>query len=81
MLLMVYWKAELVHVTVPTLVIAISEAPTNSASNSRHLAANLPRSTLVTIGGMGHALPRAIVPRLSAAILNHLEAVEAEAGR
>jgi pimeloyl-ACP methyl ester carboxylesterase len=71
--------AELVHVTVPTLVIATPEDPTNPASNSRHLAENLPRSTLVTIDGMGHAIPRAVVPRLSAAILNHLEAFPAGA--
>ncbi|QRK07429.1 alpha/beta fold hydrolase [Archangium violaceum] len=73
--------AELVRSTVPTLVIATPEDPTNPASNSRHLAANLPRSTLVTIEGMGHAIPHAVVPRLAAAILDHLEAVETEASR
>ncbi len=71
--------AEFTHVTVPTLVIATPEDPTNPATNSRHLAENLPRSTLVTIDGMGHSIPRAVVPRLSAAILGHLEAVEREA--
>lgn len=70
--------AEVVHVTVPTLVIATPEDPTNPASNSRHLAANLPPSTLVTIDRMGHAIPRAVVPPLSEVILNHLKAVEAE---
>ncbi|QRN92811.1 alpha/beta fold hydrolase [Archangium violaceum] len=67
--------AEFVHVTVPTLVIATPEDPTNPASNARHLAGNLPRSTLVTIDGMGHAIPRAVVPRLAAALLNHIETV------
>ncbi len=65
--------AELAHVTVPTLVIATPEDPTNPESNSRVLAETLPRSTLVTIDGMGHALPRAVVPRLAAALLSHLE--------
>jgi len=72
--------AELVHATVPTLVIATPEDPTNPAANSRHLAANLPRSILVTLEGMGHAIPRAVVPRLAAALLNHLEAVDGPAG-
>ncbi|MFY0567477.1 alpha/beta fold hydrolase [Archangium lansingense] len=58
----------------PTLVIATPEDPTTPASSSRHLAGLLPRSTLVTIDGMGHALPRAVLPRLSEALLNHLEA-------
>lgn len=67
--------AELVHVTVPTLVITTPEDPTNPESNSRFLAETLPRSTLVTIDGMGHATPRAVVPPLAAALLNHFEAV------
>ncbi|ATB41978.1 10-carbomethoxy-13-deoxycarminomycin esterase [Cystobacter fuscus] len=65
--------AELVHVTVPTLVITTPEDPTNPESNSRFLAETLPRSTLVTIDGMGHTIPRAVVPPLAAAILNHIE--------
>lgn len=54
----------------------ISEDPTNPASNSRFLAETLPRSTLVTIDGMGHTIPRAVVPRLATALLSHIEAVE-----
>jgi pimeloyl-ACP methyl ester carboxylesterase len=72
--------AELAHVTVPTLVIATPEDPINPASNARHLAASLPHSTLVTLEGMGHALPRVLVPSLAAALLGHLEAVERGAG-
>ncbi|HEX5744782.1 MAG TPA: alpha/beta hydrolase [Archangium sp.] len=64
----------------PTLVIATPEDPTCPASNSRHLAENIPGSTLVTIEGMGHAIPRAVVPRLGAALLSHFEAVEGRAG-
>ncbi|EPX57322.1 10-carbomethoxy-13-deoxycarminomycin esterase [Cystobacter fuscus DSM 2262] len=72
--------AELVHVTVPTLVITTPEDPTNPESNSRFLAETLPRSTLVTIDGMGHTISRAVVPPLAAALLNHLETVEGLAG-
>jgi pimeloyl-ACP methyl ester carboxylesterase len=72
--------AELVHVTVPTLVIATPEDPTCPASSSRHLAENIPHATLVTIEGMGHSIPRAVVPRLSEALLNHFEALEGGAG-
>ncbi|WP_164013033.1 alpha/beta fold hydrolase [Pyxidicoccus trucidator] len=68
--------AELTHVTVPTLVVATPEDPTNPESNSRFLAETLQRSTLVTIDGMGHAIPRAVVPQLAAALLSHIEAVE-----
>lgn len=59
----------------PTLVIATPEDPTNPESNSRFLAETLPRSTLVTIEGMGHAIPRAVVPPLAAALLSHIESV------
>nr|WP_237726585.1 alpha/beta fold hydrolase [Corallococcus coralloides] len=65
--------AELPQVTVPTLVIAAPEDPTHPASNARFLAETLPRSTLVSIEGMGHALPRAIVPPLAAALLRHFD--------
>ncbi len=59
----------------PTLVIATPEDPTNPESNSRFLAETLPRSTLVTIDGMGHTIPRAVVPPLAAALLGHFETV------
>ncbi|ADO74717.1 alpha/beta fold hydrolase [Stigmatella aurantiaca] len=68
--------AELPRVTVPTLVIATPEDPTTPASSSQHLAESLPCSTLVTIEGMGHALPRAVVPRVAEAILRHVHAVD-----
>jgi pimeloyl-ACP methyl ester carboxylesterase len=67
--------AELAHVTVPTLVIATPEDPTNPESNSRFLAETLPRSTLVTIDGMGHTMARAVVPKLATALLSHIESV------
>jgi pimeloyl-ACP methyl ester carboxylesterase len=67
--------AELAHVTVPTLVIATPEDPTNPESNARFLAETLPCSTLVRIDGMGHAIPRAVVPPLAAVLLRHIETV------
>ncbi|MBZ4329324.1 alpha/beta fold hydrolase [Corallococcus sp. AS-1-12] len=72
--------AELAQVTVPTLVIAAPEDPTHPASNARFLAETLPRSTLVTVDGMGHALPRAIVPPLAAALLQQFDTVTPAAG-
>lgn len=68
--------AELAHVTVPTLVIAPPEDPTNPESNSWLLAKTLPRSTLVTIDGMGHVIPRAVVPPLAATLLSHIETLD-----
>ncbi|MGE6757743.1 alpha/beta fold hydrolase [Corallococcus interemptor] len=68
--------AELPQVTVPTLVIAAPEDPTHPVSHARFLAETLPRGTLVTLEGMGHALPRAIVPPLGAALLRHFDAVD-----
>ncbi|WP_426730103.1 alpha/beta fold hydrolase [Myxococcus faecalis] len=69
--------AELPHVTVPTLVIDSPEDPTNPPSNSRFLARTLPHSTLVTQEGMGHTIPKAIVPALAQALLGHVEAAAA----
>ncbi|AGC47062.1 esterase [Myxococcus stipitatus DSM 14675] len=71
--------AELTQVSVPTLVIAAPEDPTHSVSNARFLAETLPRSTLVTLDGMGHAIPRAIVPGLAAALLRHFESTTSQA--
>ncbi|MFB4273716.1 MULTISPECIES: alpha/beta fold hydrolase [unclassified Nonomuraea] len=63
--------AELAHVTVPTLVIDAPEDPITPPPHAARLARAIPSATLVTVPGLGHALPRAVVPSLAAAITAH----------
>jgi pimeloyl-ACP methyl ester carboxylesterase len=49
--------AALAAVTVPTLVVEAPEDPVNPPPHARHLADTIGGARLVTIPGMGHALP------------------------
>lgn len=69
--------AELGAVTVPTLVIEAPEDPVNPPPHGAHLAAVIGGAQLVTVAGMGHALPHAVVEPVGAAILAHTGAVDA----
>jgi pimeloyl-ACP methyl ester carboxylesterase len=71
--------AELAGVRVPTLVIEAPEDPVNPPPHAAHLAAVIGSARLVTVPGMGHALPAAVVPALAAAITGHTAAVDAGA--
>ncbi|HEX8519880.1 MAG TPA: alpha/beta hydrolase [Pseudonocardia sp.] len=68
--------AELAAVTVPTLVIEAPEDPVNPPPHAAHLAGALGSARLVTVPGMGHSLPAAVVPALAAAILEHTAAAK-----
>uniref|UniRef100_UPI003F498208 alpha/beta fold hydrolase n=1 Tax=Nonomuraea bangladeshensis TaxID=404385 RepID=UPI003F498208 len=63
--------AELADTSVPTLVIDAPEDPIVPPPHATRLARAIPSATLVTVPGLGHALPRVIVPPLAAAITAH----------
>ena len=73
--------AELAAVRVPTLVVEAPEDPVNPPPHAPHLAAVIGSARLVTVRGMGHALPAAVVGPLADAVLSHTAAVDAEEGR
>jgi pimeloyl-ACP methyl ester carboxylesterase len=69
--------AALAAVAVPTLVVEAPEDPVNPPPHAQYLADTIGRARLVTIPGMGHALPAAVVPRLAEEILAHTAAADA----
>ena len=71
--------AELARVDVPTLVIEAPADPINPPPSAARLAAALPTSQLVSVPGMGHALPSAVLAPLAEAVLAHT--ARADAGR
>ncbi len=69
--------AELAAVRVPTLVVEAPEDPVNPPPHAAHLAAVVGGAGLVTVPGMGHALPPAVHGPLAAAIAAHTAAADA----
>jgi pimeloyl-ACP methyl ester carboxylesterase len=69
---------ELAAVRVPTLVVEAPEDPINPPPHAAHLAAVIGSARLVTVPGMGHALPAAVLAPLADAILAHTAAVDRE---
>lgn len=67
----------LAAVTVPTLVVEAPEDPINPPPHATFLADSIGSARLVTVAGMGHALPAAVIAPLAAAILGHTAAVDA----
>lgn len=63
--------AELADVDVPTLVVEAPADPINPPPAAARLAAALPTAELVTVAGMGHALPSVVLPPLADAVLAH----------
>ncbi|OEV11440.1 alpha/beta fold hydrolase [Streptomyces nanshensis] len=63
--------AELAAVTTPALVIDSPADPLAGTASARHLASLLGNARLVTVPGLGHALPEAVVPQLAEVILGH----------
>ncbi|MCK8681673.1 alpha/beta fold hydrolase [Streptomyces lichenis] len=59
---------------VPTLVVAAPAEPVYPPPHAAHLAQVIGAARLVTIPGMGHALPREVHGPLAAAILEHTTA-------
>ncbi|ALE82393.1 alpha/beta fold hydrolase [Pseudonocardia sp. HH130629-09] len=72
---------ELGSVTVPTLVVEAPEDPVHPPPHAEHLAARIGAAAqLVTVDGMGHALPDLLCEPIAAVLLEHAaEAEEAEA--
>jgi pimeloyl-ACP methyl ester carboxylesterase len=62
--------AELAQVTVPTLVVEAPADPAFPPPNAELLARAIGSAELVTVPGMGHAMPAAVVEPLAAAILS-----------
>lgn len=67
---------ELAGVETPTLVIEAPEDPINPPPHAAHLAALIAGARLVTIPGMGHALPRPVIEPLADAVLSHTTTVD-----
>ncbi len=70
---------ELGKVRVPALVIQGSEDPLNPPPHGKHMADLLPNARLVEIEGLGHGLPKALLPRIGNEIVNHAEQSHAAA--
>jgi pimeloyl-ACP methyl ester carboxylesterase len=69
--------AQLGSVTVPTLVVHGADDRMFDVSGGRATAAAIPGAELVVIDGMGHDLPPALWPDLSALIAEHVDRAEA----
>ena len=66
-------------ITVPTLVIHGEDDPLVPIAGGRDTADNIPGARLMTIPGMGHDLPLALVDTLADAIAGHARGVLAKA--
>lgn len=64
---------ELRKVSVPALVIQGSEDPLNPPPHGKHIANLLSNGRLVEIDGLGHCLPKALLPRIADEIAHHAE--------
>jgi 10-carbomethoxy-13-deoxycarminomycin esterase/esterase len=64
---------ELTKVSVPALVIQGSEDPLNPPPHGKHIADLLLNGRLVEIDGLGHCLPKALLPRVADEIAHHAE--------
>ena len=69
--------AELDKVDVPTLVIEAPADPINPPPAAARLAAAIPTAELVSVPGMGHALPSDVLAPLAEAILAHTARADA----
>lgn len=58
-------------ITVPVLVIDAPEDPVAPPPTAQRLAAAVPTARLVSVPGLGHALPRVVIEPLATAILEH----------
>jgi pimeloyl-ACP methyl ester carboxylesterase len=67
---------ELKAATTPALVVDSPRDPIAGTAAARHLAALLGNARLVTVPGLGHALPEAVGPRLAEVIAEHTSAHE-----
>lgn len=69
------------RVKTPTLIIHGRDDPLVPVAAARDLARHLPHAQLEIIDGMGHDLPRALLPRIEHSILRHIKHAERTHGR
>ena len=67
-------RPKLGTIAAPTLVIHGAADPLVPVEGGRDTAASIPGARLVEIEGMGHDLPEALIPRVTALIADHAEA-------
>lgn len=67
-------------IQVPTLIIHGKQDPLVPVAAAHDLVRHLPQARLEIIDGMGHDLPRALLPRIEALILEHVGEAERIAG-
>ncbi|MBB5705246.1 alpha/beta fold hydrolase [Sphingopyxis panaciterrulae] len=72
-------RAMLKRVTAPTLVIHGEDDPLVPLAGGRDTAASIAGARLITIPGMGHDLPLALVDTLTDAIAAHAKGVAVSA--
>jgi len=65
----------------PVLIVHGQHDPLVPVAAARDLAKHLPQAKLEIIDGMGHDLPRALLPRIEHLILHHLKHAEREHGQ
>jgi len=73
--------ALLKQVRAPALIIHGREDPLVRVAAAHDLARHLPHARLEIIDGMGHDLPRALLPRIEQLILQHTRHAEPQRGR
>lgn len=66
----------LLSATVLALVVEAPEDPVNPPPPAQHLASVIGGARLVTIPGLGHALPGSVLAPLAEAVLEHTSAVD-----
>lgn len=69
------------RVKTPTLIVHGREDPLVPVAAARDLARHLPHAQVEIIDGMGHDLPRALLPRIEHSILRHIKHAERARGR
>lgn len=69
------------RVKTPTLIVHGKQDPLVPVAAAHDLARHLPGAKLEIVDGMGHDLPRALLPRIEHLILHHLKHAEREAQR
>jgi pimeloyl-ACP methyl ester carboxylesterase len=66
------------QITVPTLILHGAEDPLVPVAAANDLHQRIRGSRLEIFAGMGHDLPRALIPQITAQIIAHLRRAEAE---
>ena len=65
------------RITAPTLILHGAEDPLVPVAAARDLHRRMPGSRMEIFAGMGHDLPRALIPAITGHIIDHLQRAEA----